>query len=186
MTIGITGRIATGKSTVSEILEKKGFFRIDADSIYHLLRNSNEEMNNEIFMRFKSLDNKKILKAVSSDKNALADLNSITHKYVIAEIQNQMHACSSDKIILEVQVPVKHGFQDLADYIIVTTCSPDIQLKRIIDRDKCNEISALRKINMQMADEKYCKLGDLVINTDNITGSELEIVLDNTLKALLK
>lgn len=182
MIIGITGRIATGKSTASAILERKGFLRIDADLIFHQLRKSSDDMNNEILKRFKTLDNKKILEILKNDVSAINDLNSITHKYVVAEIKKQISDNETNQIVLDVPVPVKNGFIDLANLIIVTTCSPKIQIRRIMKRDGCDKKSALTKINMQMSDENYCSLGNIVINTDNLTSSELEIVLENILK----
>jgi len=179
MIIGITGRIATGKSTAAAILERKGFCLIDADFIYHQLRDSSDEMNNEIFNRFNSLDNKKILEIINDNKNALLELNSITHKYVISEIQRQIKEIKNKKIVLDVPVPVENGFLDIVDFIIVTTCSLQVQLSRIIKRDNCDEISALKKINIQMSDGNYCKLGDVIINTDNLTVPDLEVILEN-------
>lgn len=180
MIIGITGRIASGKSTAAAILERMGFFRIDADSIFHELRATSEDMNSKILNRFKSLDNKEIIKVLKYEDSALADLNSITHKYVVEEIMKRIEDIDTDNIVLDVPVPVDVGFKDLADIIIVTTCSPDVQLKRILERDGCSIEEALSKITMQESAEFYSNLGDMVINTDNLTKLELEKILRKT------
>ena len=54
MIVGVTGRIATGKTTVSKILGEKNFLRIDADKIYHELRKTSEPMKDELKKRFGS------------------------------------------------------------------------------------------------------------------------------------
>ena len=181
MIIGVTGRIATGKTTLARILEKHGFLRIDADYIYHGLLETSAEMKNELSKRFGSHERKSLLAAVQSDKSALSDLNSITHKYVAAEIKRRVMKNEDEDYVLDVPVPVKIGFRDIAESIIVTTCSKDTQLERIIARDVISVSQAELKINMQKESSFYNELGDVVINTDGMTMADLTKTMEEIL-----
>jgi len=178
MIIGVTGRIATGKTTVANIFEKKGFFRIDADKVYNDLRKSSEIMNIEILSRFGSLDKSIILKKIKNDKSALSDLNKITHKYVVREIEKLVKVNHKNNIILDVPVPVERGFSDLADLIIVTNCNRNTQINRIMKRDGENSTSAETKVKMQSDEDYYRNLGDVIIETDAINEADLEKIIE--------
>lgn len=178
MIIGVTGRIATGKTTVADILEQKDFFRIDADKVYHDLRISSSKMNSEIMKRFGSLKNTEILKGIKNDSNALEDLNKITHKYVEEKIENLVKNKRKNNIVLDVPVPVKRGFFDLVDYIIVTNCSRDIQIERILMRAGETPESAKTKISMQSDEIYYRGLADMVIETDTLNESDLVKIIE--------
>ncbi len=178
MIIGVTGRIATGKTTVADIFERKGFFRIDADKVYHDLRNSSEKMNIEILSRFGSLENSIILKQIKNDKSALSDLNKITHKYVVEEIEKLIRLNQKNNIILDVPVPVERGFSDLADFIIVTNCNRNTQIERVMKREGENSIGAKTKVNMQSDEDYYRNLGDMIIETDALNESDLKKIIE--------
>ena len=181
MIIGVTGRIATGKTTLARILEKNGFLRIDADSIYHGLLETSAEMKKELSERFGSHERKSLLSAIQSDTSAISDLNSITHKYVAAEIKRRVLEKDNENYVLDVPVPVKIGFRDIAEYIIVTTCSRDTQLERVIARDCISVSQAELKINMQKESGFYNELGDVVINTDGMTMTDLTKTMEEIL-----
>ncbi len=178
MVIGVTGRIATGKTTVADIFERKGFFRIDADKVYHDLKISSKKMNSEIMDRFGSLKHSIILENIKNDRSALNDLNKITHAYVEKEIENLVKINKKNNIILDVPVPVKRGFCDLADYIIVTNCSRNTQITRVMKRVGETNNSAKTKINMQSDEVFYRNLGNLIIETDELNEEDLIKIIE--------
>ena len=108
-------------------------------------------------------------------------MNKITHKYVSTEIKVVLESMTYDDAVLDVPIPIKEGFLDLADFIIVTSCSIECQIDRIMERDDVDEGEALSKINLQMPDEHYCALGNLVINTEGMNESDLEKVVQKAL-----
>ena len=178
MIIGVTGRIATGKTTVADIFERKGFFRIDADKVYYDLKISSKKMNSEIIDRFGSLKNSIILENIKNDGSTLSDLNKITHTYVEKEIEKLVELNKKSNIVLDVPVPVKRGFCDLADYIIVTNCSRNTQITRVMKRVGENNHSAETKINMQSDEAYYRNLGDLIIETDDLNTEDLKKIIE--------
>lgn len=179
MVIGVTGRIATGKTTLAGILEKRGFIRIDADEVYHMLLKSSPELKSELTERFGGVESSTILKCISEDEKGLIDLNNITHKYVADEIKRMISDSSGKDIVLDVPVPIEKGFIDSSDHIIVTCCSAGTQLERIISRDGISIEQAELKISMQEGSEFYSNLGDTVISTEGMTEYELEKSLDS-------
>ena len=95
--IGITGPTGAGKTTALNELVKLGGRIYDADAVYHELLKSNSALRNELENRFGSLTDetgefqrKKLGAIVFNDKNALNDLNTITHGAVKAKVQRQL------------------------------------------------------------------------------------------------
>ncbi|MFA5341147.1 MAG: dephospho-CoA kinase [Clostridia bacterium] len=173
MVIGITGQIATGKSSLSYIFSQNGFVVFDADIVYKQLFDSNQLLRQEIFNHFGSLDKKVILNKVLKNKEMVAILNTITHKYVIIEIYDFLNNNKDKNIVLDVPIPVEKGFIDLCDIIIVTTASTITQKLRLLERYGIDEQQAEDRINMQMTMNEYIKIGDIILNTDKTNRNDL-------------
>lgn len=178
MIIGVTGRIATGKTTAAKILGEKGFLRVDADAIYDELRKNNKTMMGEIKARFGSSDRAVLLSKVRDDRKALQSLNDITHKYVVHEIRTTLREENYKNAVLDVPIPVEEGFLDVVDFVIVTDCKVQCQVHRIIARDGISPEKASEKVKMQMPAKDYCALGDLVIDTTDMNSVELEKIIN--------
>ena len=171
--IGITGRTATGKSTLAGIFEQKGFTLIDADVIYHKLLKESAKMRRELIEFFGTLNGKEILNEIYKNSMKLAKLNDITHKYVTDIIKETIESNPVTKYILDVPVPVQEGFVELCDLILVTDCSEKTQVERLIRRNKINKDEAVKRMNLQMKREEYIKIGHIIINTENMNREEL-------------
>ncbi len=176
MILGITGRTATGKSTLSGIFEKEGFVKIDADEIYSRLLENCEKMKSELLDEFKTLDRGKLYSLVSNDRDNLARLNAITHKYVADEIRGKVGGLSSRDIVLDVPVPIEKGFIDICDYIAVTDCSAQTQIKRLVERNSISGKEAVQRISMQDDREHYVRIGDYIVITDNTVKDDLAVI----------
>ena len=99
--IGITGPTGAGKTTVLQALESLGGVLIDADAVYHDLTRSSQAMKAELIARFgpvydgEERDRKKLGAVVFQDEKALADLNTITHKYIARETKRRIDAAGA-------------------------------------------------------------------------------------------
>ncbi|MDX1358945.1 MAG: dephospho-CoA kinase [Clostridia bacterium] len=175
MIIGITGRIATGKSTLAGVFSEMGFLLIDADEIYHNLLETSDEMKNEILNRFGTLDRRNLFKRIKDDENSLSELNEITHKYVLSEINQIIAKNDGSDIVMDVPIPVEHGFLDISDEVIVTTCSRDTQISRLVERDGISKSKAAAKIAIQLTSDYYESLGGTVVNTECMDMGDLRI-----------
>ena len=126
MKIAVTGNIASGKSTVSGILEELGYFKIDADKEAHLLYEEDPELLKELQQAFGDdvirdgvLDRKKLGGIVFSDPNELDKLNSIVHPRLHIRIKGLLQ---KDKdVVLDAALIFEWGIQNWFDKVILVT-----------------------------------------------------------------
>lgn len=172
MNIGITGSIACGKSTVSAYLKNKGYIVLDADKIGHEVLAS-DKVKERLVLMFSSdilddngeISREKLGKLVFGNKENLNLLNSIVHPEIRNEVLRQ-YKKNKDKefVFLDVALLFEAKFTDLVEKIIVVHVTPDIQLKRLMDRNNFTKEAALNRINSQMSSEEKAKLGDYIID----------------------
>jgi dephospho-CoA kinase len=183
----LTGAIATGKSVVSRYFSENFDFKIiDADKIGHevlkmpgVIKMIREEFGESV-IKNEEVNREKLRNIVFSDKSKLLLLNSIVHPKLIARSIEMIDALPDDQpVIFEAAVLIEAGWHKYFDRIIVTTCSPEIQIKRVIARDGVNEAEVLKIIASQLSyDERYA-FADYIVDTseglENITVSLDEI-----------
>ena len=203
MVIGLTGGIGTGKSTVSQILRNKGFSVIDLDVISHkviefpsvvekIVRNfgkevlENNENNND---GNRTVSREKLGKIIFSDREKRFTLNSIMHPEILRIMQKKILECESknekeNKIIfVEIQLLFEVQWEKEFDYILLVAAKRDIQVRRVLERDKRSEKEAWDIINSQMSlDEKRGKSDFVIENDGNI--DDLNRKVDKFLKIL--
>ncbi len=177
---GITGGIGCGKSTAAGILENKGFKIIDADKISREITSEKKETIDRIVLEFGEgilnndgkIDRAKLAERVFSNKNDLDTLSMIVHQEVIEEIKRRIEKYKRQKekvLVLDVPIPVKDGFLDEADKVIVIWANDKVRVQRLIDRGM-EEDDIKNRINMQMSKEEYEAFSDCTI--DNSTTIE--------------
>jgi dephospho-CoA kinase len=175
--IGITGGIGCGKSTVAGICRQAGLDIIDADLISRKVTEPDGAAMPEIVEIFGSevldddlgLDRNKMARKVFSDKKSLDLLGAIIHKHVVEQMQLQVKLLEEKKVkavVLDVPIPVRHGFLDICDQVWVVWADDDIRLRRLEARGMQPE-EAKRRIQMQMTKEEYQKLADREIDNSS-------------------
>ena len=203
MVIGLTGGIGTGKSTVSQILRNKGFSVIDLDVISHkviefpsvvekIVKNfgkevlENNENNND---GNRTISREKLGKIIFSDREKRFTLNSIMHPEILRIMHKKILECESknekeNKIIfVEIQLLFEVQWEKEFDYILLVAAKRDIQVRRVLERDKRSEKEAWNIINSQMSlDEKRGKSDFVIENDGNI--DDLNRKVDKFLKIL--
>lgn len=168
----IVGNIASGKSTVEEILRNNGYKVFDTDKIAHEILNNSNEIR-EIFKSYdiitdNKIDRKKLAKIVFSDKNQLKKLEAVIHPKVKEEIL-KIFNMNFDIVFISVPQLFEAGFENLFDKIIFITAQKDIRLKRLIKRNNCSAEEGLQRIESQIPDENKLQKCDLVIeNNDSV------------------
>ncbi len=178
MIIGVTGRIATGKTSLAKAFAQRGYAVFDADETYKHLLDTSVCMQKELLNEFKTLDRLVILSEVIDDNKSLERLNGITHKYVTERIYQFISENSGKNIVLDVPVPVEKGFIDITDIIIVTVASEDVQISRLMQRYSIDKEQALRRIKMQKSQADYLSIGDIILNTDKTDQGDLMTFID--------
>ncbi|MCY4403507.1 MAG: dephospho-CoA kinase [Candidatus Poribacteria bacterium] len=181
--VGITGGIACGKTTVSALLAEKGAIPINADEIGHQLLKADspviDKLTNEfgevILEESGDVSRKKLGAIVFGDKAARERLNSILHPLIIE--RSRTHARQlvmedpSCVVLLDAPLLIEAGAYDSVDLIVVVFSSPDIQIKRIIERSKAQnhpltETDAQARIDSQMPLSEKIKYADVVIENE--------------------
>lgn len=186
--IGLTGGIASGKSTVSRLLKDKGAVIIDADEISRKLMKKGsatykkviECFGDEILDKDENIKRKELGKLVFSDKKALKVLNDITHPAIIDEIKRNLAILSknNDKIIvIDAALLLEVGLDSVVDEVWVVLVNEKTQLERLMKRDKMLDKSqAVARIKSQMSLQKRLKYADKIIdNNKNIEYTKRQV-----------
>jgi len=173
MIIGLTGGIASGKSTVSKYLAKKGFKVYDADRIAKDI-SEKKLVQEEIILNFGDkiltedgkVDRKKLKEIVFADKDKLKKLNAIIHPKVIDFYRELKEKNTDETIIFDVPLLFESGIDKFCDKILVVISDYDIQLSRIIERDNIDKELASKIIKSQISNEERIKKADIVIENN--------------------
>jgi len=181
-TIGLTGGIASGKSTVSETLEKMGAIILDADKIAHSVMESGEPAWQEIVDFFgrdilnedKSINRKELGKIVFNDPEKLAKLNAITHYRIREKLRAELKAIETDAadkiVVVEIPLLYETGWEKWVDEVWVVWVDRETQIRRLIKRDGIDRKAALQRIESQMSLDEKARRANIVI--DNSYGLE--------------
>jgi len=183
--IGVTGGIGSGKSTVARILRDLGAKIIDADKIAREVTAKGEPALNELVDYFGpeilnkdgDLNRKYLADIVFNDKEKLEKLNEITHKHIIERIINEVNKLKEegkqDLVVLDVPIPVEHGFLDIVEEVWVVKADKETRIKRIMERNKVSFEEAERRIEAQKSEDEYLRIASKIIE-NNGTLEELE------------
>jgi dephospho-CoA kinase len=157
MIIGITGGTGSGKTTLLEELRKLGALVLDCDEIYHHLLVSDPTLLSTIAARFPGtvengqLQRKKLGAIVFSDKNALLDLNKITHAAIHAEVLRRLETAPALAAIDAIGL-FESGLDALCDVTVAVTAPEEVRVKRLMARDGISEDYAKSRIAAQPND----------------------------------
>ncbi|MEY3213273.1 MAG: hypothetical protein RIT28_3754 [Pseudomonadota bacterium] len=177
-TIGLTGGIATGKSTVARILRDALHVPvIDADQVAREIVAPGQPALDEIIARFGpgvlladgTLNRKALGAVVMADPVARQALDGITHPRIRGAIQQQLHRLAeagAPAAVVEAALLVETGAYRLYDALIVVSCSPQTQLQRLMSREGMAEEEARRWIQSQLPLVEKERLGTVVIHND--------------------
>lgn len=174
--IGLTGGIASGKSTVSRCLEEAGIPVIDADVIARDVVRPGQKAYTEIVNRFGrwvlgedgEIDRVRLGALVFEDEKARKDLEAITHPEIVREIARRVRDIRQEKdpslVVIDAALLFESGLSQSMDRNILVTASPDIQMRRVMERDGLSEVETRRRIASQMPSEEKLKLAHFVID----------------------
>jgi dephospho-CoA kinase len=174
MTIGITGGIGSGKSTLSELIRKHGYLVYDTDKEARRLQEENQQLvqqiknifGEDIYQQGK-LDRSKVASLVFNSPELLKKLTSVVHPAVRQDFINWREKHNSeDLLFIESAVLFEGGLFKLTDKIILVRASEDIRIQRVMDRDGITREQVLSRIKNQIPDTEKAPKSDLVINTN--------------------
>lgn len=170
--VGLTGGIGSGKSTVSAMLAERGAIVIDADVIAREVVEPGQPAYAAVVERFGrgvvapdgTLDRAAIASIVFNDRDALKDLEAITHPAVGARMVELMQeqADTDHIVILDVPLLVEKGTYETAGTIVVDV-DPEIAVRRLVEQRGMPEDDARRRMAAQVSREERLARADFVI-----------------------
>lgn len=190
--IVITGTIASGKSSLSEILKKKGYQVIDSDKVNKKLLEK-DQINYKEILSSKAfdeafdadgLDKKKLAEIIFNNREKRELINKITHKNIIAYINSLIKEKKEKNIFVEIPLYFQMKEKFPCDYIWLVTADREVQIKRLIKRDKIDRGFAIKKIESQDFLEMEKKSDLIFDNSKSI--KDLEKKVEIALKKLEK
>jgi dephospho-CoA kinase len=158
---GLTGSIATGKSTAKKLIEGLGISVVDADQISHKLTEVGQLGYKKILSHFGSsilhadltIDRKKLGQIVFSDINQKYVLENTLHPLIRDEVQKlkkYFENSGAEICIYDVPLLFEKGMQEQFDHIVLVWCNPQVQLERLMRRNQLNEAEAKLRMGHQL------------------------------------
>ena len=180
--LGLSGGIATGKSTVAGFLSSLGASVIDADAIVHELQAPGAPLLDEIAEAFGSdlidaeggLDRNALGTIVFGDPTARRRLEAIVHPKVIATMADRVAgAQATDTQLIVLDIPLlferrengsSQGLTSSFDATVLVYAPEQLQVERLMNRDGCDREAALQRIRAQLPIESKKSMADIVID----------------------
>ena len=185
--LGITGGIATGKSTVTRMLADLGAPTISADALAHELLAPGTATTQEVLTAFpacadpsdsqgQTIDRRALGRLIFADEAARARLEALTHPAIIAALRAQIVLWrTSDKALAAAEIPLlfEAHLEGLVDRIVVVTCSQADQIARMLARGRFTEEEVQRQLAAQWPlAPKEALADDLITTADGSAGIE--------------
>jgi dephospho-CoA kinase len=182
--VGLTGGIASGKSTVAAILRRLGAAIINADELSREVVQPEQAAWQDIIKTFgpdilledKTLDRRKLRKIVFENSEARKKLENIIHPRVRALAEkriSELAAAGSSVIVYEVPLLFEAQIHLWVRPVILVACDIETQKQRLLERDRLTELEGQQHLDAQMSLAEKRKLADYVIE-NNGTLEELE------------
>ena len=185
--IGLTGGIASGKSTISNIFKEVGWPVIDADQTARQVVMPGSLGLAQIVSRFGSqvlqpdgtLDRAALGSMVFDDPQNLSDLDQIEHPLIMAAIDKQLAGFKKQGlpvVVLDVPLLFETGMDQECDLTVLAVVDRKTQLERLMKRDHCSKYAALKRINAQMPLEEKMRRADVTIdNNGSLAQTRLQV-----------
>lgn len=176
-TIGLTGSVATGKSTVSNMIQQAGIPLVDADIAARKVVEPGTEglkeivayFGEEILLADGTLDRAKLGEIIFKDKEKREKLNGITHPRVkdyMLEARERFFRAGEELVFFDIPLLFESHLESLVDQIVVVWTTPETELKRLMERNNLTKEDALRRIESQMGIDEKARKADFVIDNN--------------------
>lgn len=170
--IGLTGSIATGKSTISRYFKQMNLNVAEADALVKEIYNTDEsksfvsQLNTAYLNQNNEINFKLLRQDFFQDQNLKSKLEAYIYPRLIKKITQICQGI--DYLIYDVPLLFERYQASLFDHILIVYCTPEQQLKRLLQRDQINETLAKQMIALQTSIEIKKELGDTIFdNTKN-------------------
>ncbi|SLM20600.1 dephospho-CoA kinase [Streptococcus dysgalactiae subsp. equisimilis] len=172
--IGITGGIASGKSTVVAMIKEAGYQVIDADQVVHQLQEKGgrlyealkQAFGNEILKEDGELNRKKLSEMVFSNPSHMATSSAIQNQIIKEELAAERDQLAQSQTVIFMDIPllIELGYQDWFDAIWLVYVDAQTQLRRLMARNHLREVDAKKRLSSQLSIEEKRPYASLVID----------------------
>jgi dephospho-CoA kinase len=185
--IGLTGGIATGKSSVDTMLAAHGATVIDADALAReavlpgesTLERVVQRFGTDVLLRDGTLDRRRLGAIVFADADARRDLERITHPRIIELSQQRIAAgLASDTPLVAVDIPLLYEGERESTFpgVLVVYAPPEVQIQRLRDRNGLDETAARQRLEAQLPiDEKRRRATWVIDNGGDLDATQRQV-----------
>jgi dephospho-CoA kinase len=174
ITIGITGGIGAGKSTVCSIINILGYPVFYSDQAAKNILQTNQDVQSKLISLLGNetyqdgqLNRVYVASIIFSNPSILSEMNSIVHPAVRIAFSNWCKAQKSELVFNEAAILFETGAYKNFDYTVLVTCPQEIRLNRVIKRDASKKQDVLDRMNQQWTDQQKLQLADFEIKNDD-------------------
>lgn len=174
--IGITGGIASGKSTVTNYLRQKGYQVIDADQVVHELQAKGGKLyqalvswlGSAILNEAGELDRPKLSQLIFSSQENLAKSSRLQNAIIRQELADRRDqlAKTEETFFMDIPLLFEQEYEDWFDQIWLVDVSKDTQLERLMARNNLSQEEAQRRIAAQLSLEEKRQRAEIVIDNN--------------------
>jgi dephospho-CoA kinase len=185
--IGLTGGIASGKSTVAAIIEKNGIPVVNADHVAHQALDPGSEVYPKILQAFGSgivhgdgsIDRNQLGALVFKDAKLREKLESIVHPFVkkrVSELRKTLSTGGHDMAVYDVPLLFEKNMDKDFDRILLVYCDPETQVQRVMARNSLTRDQAVLRIQSQIPlVQKKARADDIIENTKTLIDLEIAV-----------
>jgi len=180
--VAITGGIGSGKSSITDYLEKKGYSVLRADLIAKELMAQDEQIKKKLIKEFgeesyseDKLNTKYLAANVFTNEENVQKINSIVHPPVMQKIELLSKEIFKNQniVFIETALVYEANLEDFFDYVILVLADEKTRIERIIARENVNEEQVRARMQFQIPDDEKKDDADFVLD-NNTTLQELE------------
>lgn len=188
--LGLTGGIASGKSTVSEYIKSYGVPVVDADLVARDVMKAGapavleirDQFGEEVLLENGEINREYLGRLVFNSFEKRNQLNAIVQDRIREALEKEIAKHLKKEpplLVLDIPLLYEEGYEDEVDEVMVVYVDPDVQKERLLNRDEnLSETDALNRMYSQMPLSEKTKLADVVINNNGTVNETLSQVRD--------
>lgn len=182
--VGLTGNIASGKSTVASFFKNKGVTVINADYIARELTQSDEQVQEKIIKHFgesildasQKIDRVKLRQIIFANPEQRLWLEQILHPLIRQRIVDLLSNSKSSYTVIEIPLLKERKTYPYLDRVLVVLAESETQIERVMARDNCSQKEAQAILSAQPSDaERMAIADDIILNNASLETLERKI-----------
>lgn len=192
--VGLTGGIASGKSTAAEVFTELGIHVVNADNISRILTTQGQDAYTQIVAHYgpeilnehNELNRNALRTIIFSDPKERTWLEQLLHPLIRQKIKEQVGLTTTPYCIVEIPLLIDKKAYPYINRVLLIQAPKHIQIERLMQRDKCNQEQALSILAAQPDTNLRLKNADDIIINDGGTDKLKTAIIDLHHKYLLK